>query len=852
MAGTAAIGPTGVLTRTATGAEPASYSFTSTGFSGVDQFSVHLLVLSAADTSSPFAVTPAKTDQASGGGISSNVVAPGATVPAGMPDNGLLVTHHQALKYNAVPNSFGFNAPAGMTEVLDQGDVWVSAASYVEQRAAGATGTRTAVFVTRPNTTTTPNNPARALSFVIRPAITATAPTVSAGADATIDQYDPFARTATENNNGATITSRAWTVQSGPNQVGATISTAAAVNWSPTVGGAYVLRYSATNSQGTGTDDVAVTVSSLNFPVTAPLLLAATRTGVKAGVSTRTAPLVLTATRTALKQAASTRTASLVLAATRVGMKINLATAPIRIFAGLSSAGSANGAFVMANLSLGASVAGRAHHSIAGGVSAPLVLGASRTGATNRVAARSAPVTLTATRVGAKSIAGARGAPFILTASIANRVHTSGSSQTGLMVLGASIANRQHISAGFPVTANLPLLASRATSSVRDDSAVAATPIVLGASLATQRLVAEAQRVRSRADTTVKYNLVCVARVPQVSGPPIFLQQHSMAWHGLKYSDVLNGTPDLSAEVKLDTLPDEILQRLLAPHELPTELWLYRNGKQVFSGPLLTGLPNGDTVSLQAHGAIAYLKMWYVVGNLSFVDVDDAAIAVELIDQWQRLEYGNFGIDTSAVGAIGKVRTIQYAYTELHSVYDRVMDLVTGGFDISVDPTSRRLQLFYPQRGVDRSSGENAVIFDKRNITSSDIAFSVAPGDLASEGLVTGTVSGSDAPLVSTYSNSELRARFGRAGVTGNFQILDQAGLDAANAALVNSRSKALLLPAPNARVTIDADLSTYDVGDTIGYYERSRLAIAGGFRTRKRTVQVSKTGAESVSLEFV
>lgn len=88
-------------------------------------------------------------------------------------------------------------------------------------------------------------------------------PTVGAGTDAAVVLGDLFTRTATESDNGSAITSRAWTILSGPAGVGSTIGTAAALSWTPTVVGSYVLRYVATNAVGASTpDDVTVTVSA--------------------------------------------------------------------------------------------------------------------------------------------------------------------------------------------------------------------------------------------------------------------------------------------------------------------------------------------------------------------------------------------------------------------------------------------------------------------------------------------------------------------------------------------------------------------------------------------------------------
>lgn len=96
--------------------------------------------------------------------------------------------------------------------------------------------------------------------FAIAYQIGAAVPTVGAGADASVGLSGTFTRTATENDGGGAITARAWTIQAGPDGAGTTIGTATALSWTPTVAGTYTLRYTATNSAGSGHDDVVVTV----------------------------------------------------------------------------------------------------------------------------------------------------------------------------------------------------------------------------------------------------------------------------------------------------------------------------------------------------------------------------------------------------------------------------------------------------------------------------------------------------------------------------------------------------------------------------------------------------------------
>ncbi|NEL70271.1 hypothetical protein G3V86_24520, partial [Escherichia coli] len=68
----------------------------------------------------------------------------------------------------------------------------------------------------------------------------------------------------------------------------------------------------------------------------------------------------------------------------------------------------------------------------------------------------------------------------------------------------------------------------------------------------------------------------------------------------------------------------------------------------------------------------------------------------------------------------------------------------------------------------------------------------------------------------------------------------------------LDARDQPLLVPGPGLRVTPDADLDAYDVGDTLGYAGSGPLAVNGAFRIRRRAVAVDKSGAESVDVEFV
>lgn len=356
-----------------------------------------------------------------------------------------------------------------------------------------------------------------------------------------------------------------------------------------------------------------------------------------------------------------------------------------------------------------------------------------------------------------------------------------------------------------------------------------------------------------RARQATGFELLAVARVPQPSGPPMLLTVDPIAWKGLSWVDELSKPQQLNASVSVNLLTDDVIKRLRKLHELPTELWLYRNGRLVFAGPWLGWSIQGDTLTMSAAGMLAYVKYMYVTSDLVFANTDQFAIVKAMIDHWQNQAYGNFGIVTSNIASSGVTRDATYKKVELHNIAQRIEELGKreNGFDMEVDPTTRELKLWYPKQGTDRSTGEDAVVFDKLTVTSSNVSCSAAPGDVASDAYGTGTGTGD--PVYSAYSDTELLAKFGKAGVTESFDgVSEQATLDDHVRAAQLARNAALLIPAPGLRSIPDVDLSAYNVGDTVAYQLHARLGIEGAFRLRKRTVTVSDNGVEQTTLEFV
>jgi hypothetical protein len=355
------------------------------------------------------------------------------------------------------------------------------------------------------------------------------------------------------------------------------------------------------------------------------------------------------------------------------------------------------------------------------------------------------------------------------------------------------------------------------------------------------------------------YDLVVVARHPQPAGPPLLFEVDPIEWSGINYSNTLSAPQELSATALLKTLPDTILERLRYLHGNPTELWLYRDGKRMFAGPLRGWAIRGEQIELVAKGLLDYLKHMYVITDAVYGNTEQFTIVRRLIDRWQDLIYGHYGIDTSGSDASGVTRDIEYLQRDLNNVYNSVLELGAsrGGFDIEIDPITRKLLLWYPSKGISRATGPGAVVFDERNITSANAVCSAAPEDIVTDGfaVATGPKAGDqdgDGYVWFWGWNPTLAQVYGRAAVSQNFSNINDAGLLAdAMFGYMDTRYTAFINPGPDAKNVVDADITQYAVGDSVSYRPNSVLMEPGSYRIRKQGIRVDGTGNEAVTLEF-
>lgn len=347
------------------------------------------------------------------------------------------------------------------------------------------------------------------------------------------------------------------------------------------------------------------------------------------------------------------------------------------------------------------------------------------------------------------------------------------------------------------------------------------------------------------------WSLTAVARTPAAATTPTLTEIGPIAAPSISWLRQLRGVPELRFSCLADTLQADIRSRLLTPETAPTEVWLYRDGVLVEAGFVQGYQVQGPSVSFFCPGILGYTAYMHVVSDLAFTGDDQFAIAAELIDQWQTLAYGNYGLDVSGVGTSGVTRDRTYIAAEQHNVLQRLFELgqVDDGFDIHVDPETREVVFTYPERGSDFSG---SVFLDARNISDSGSVVSVAPGDIASEAFGVGTGPDQEA-LTSTLANTALRETWGRAGVTATFDgVSVQGTLDDHTQALLDARARHLFRPAPGLIPVAGAEADDFDVGDTVNYSFDDGLGLRTiDERVSQFQVDIDKDGKETLAVSF-
>lgn len=350
--------------------------------------------------------------------------------------------------------------------------------------------------------------------------------------------------------------------------------------------------------------------------------------------------------------------------------------------------------------------------------------------------------------------------------------------------------------------------------------------------------------------TPVTYELVAVARTPKPSGPPTLTEIAPLVAPTITWAQELTGPGYIAFSCSAEKMSEDIRFRLRDLVANPTEVWLYRNSVLVMQAYVATYQLQNQTLSVTAPGLLGYLRYMMVEDDQVFSGVDQHTIATDLIDYYQGLEYGHYGIDTGAVSASGVTRDRTYLASEQHNIEQRIRELAkaANGFDVTMDYGNRQLILTSPQVGADLT---NAVVLDGRNITDASSSVSVAPGDIASDALGVG----GDGQVVLTdhKENALLRETWGRATVGASFDgVTSQTTLEQHTTGLLDARAAMLFAPGPGLVPVVGANVPDFDIGDTVQYEYDAGLGLkTGSFRVAGRVVSVDENGQETMAVTF-
>lgn len=355
-----------------------------------------------------------------------------------------------------------------------------------------------------------------------------------------------------------------------------------------------------------------------------------------------------------------------------------------------------------------------------------------------------------------------------------------------------------------------------------------------------------------------RYEAILVKRVPNISSAPTLTEideiivRENLAWS----TELIGDGGFISFALEPDQQSQDIKDILVDISQTACEIRLYRNGTVVQMGPIIGVQTQGPTVNIVCRAAGYYLKyMFIVVENLQLTNVDQYTIGKRYVDDWQALDYGNFGLDTSGIGTSGIPRSVHMHGDEAPNVL-RKLELLAdnlNGFEFYVDPITRAL-VFTQRRGSDKSAD---VIIDSRAIVSPNTHFSVAFEDYANAAIAIGADQDASTGVgIRGYKNNVTeQAIWGRAGAAIHIDSVTEQGIiDDYAQSLLDTTDHLHFIPGTGSAFPIlGAGVEDFDTGDTITWVYDYGLGLVSLERdVYKRIVKIDGAGTETMSVEFV
>ena len=363
-----------------------------------------------------------------------------------------------------------------------------------------------------------------------------------------------------------------------------------------------------------------------------------------------------------------------------------------------------------------------------------------------------------------------------------------------------------------------------------------------------------------------RYQVMLVERNPvESAGPLLNVLDEIIIHEKLTWGESLDGLGFIAFALQPDEQSTVIKQRLRDISFQGLEVWLYRDNLMVMAGPLIGLQPQGSTHSVIVRSLAYYLRYMFITTDLSYDGIDQYTIAKGLVDHWQALTYGDFGIDTSGIGTSGVVRTIEYKADEGPNVFRKIENLADAdnGFEFHVDPLTRDL-ILTDRRGTDQT-GAGGIFIDERNITSPNAFYSVAAGDFATHAIAIGGDTEGTTPVIGVTSGGTSMFEWGRAGfVIAVDGVETQTVIDEYALNLFNAMRVVKFSPSPSGAgggesggagsliPSAGVDPGTIDVGDTIVWsYDYGYGIIELNRDIWSKSVNVDDSGTETIGLRF-
>lgn len=345
------------------------------------------------------------------------------------------------------------------------------------------------------------------------------------------------------------------------------------------------------------------------------------------------------------------------------------------------------------------------------------------------------------------------------------------------------------------------------------------------------------------------YNIVAVRRTPNQLTGPSYTEQGLLAASSITLTDHRTLKPaEGKFTVNLDAVDSDTKTSLRDLVAQPLEVWAYRDSVRVFAGPVVGGQIKGNNVTLDCRGRLVYLGYMRVTTDKTWAATDLFTIGKTLVDDWQALDYGNFGVLTASIGTLGTTRNYEVPGASEFPRVDTVLkDVARGNFDVWLDPSTGNLE-FAAARGTDLSTS----VVIERGIAETEAGFALGPGVVASENYATGTSPGASLSPV-TLSHTTVRTSFGRAGWHEHYDpVVDANHLTDLGTEDRLERSTVYFSPGGELFEVQEATYSDLEPGNTVEYsYDAGLGKTTFDVKVEKRQLKVGKDGTDHISVQI-